>query len=512
MDSDGRLGCEEFVLAMHLCDMAKSGETIPAALPADLVPPTFRRQRQSSVSSQGMPESVDPLAGMPQTSFEDKRKENFEKGQAELERRRKALLEIQQKEQAERERKERDEAEKQEKIRLEQERRRQAEIEQQMLRQREIEQEKEEQRKRAQEQREAARKEMERQRQLEWETQKSQELQDQRQKEQDILLKLKAKNLSLGIELGTLNDKVKELSQKICDTRVGVSGVKTTIDGMRSTRDNQLQDMAALKNKLREQNQRLLALSQEKARIEAKNKINAASDSAGQEAMRMAFANKQIQLKQMRDKIADLQQQMDEKMTDITNNNRQLDEVRNRMQTLTLECKQLYNTFDNKRLKILELRQAVENSGGVDYTNAAWTESAWESTDVQETAASNEAAWPVDDTTTNVEDVPTGVVKYRALYEFVARNDEEISFQPGDIILVSFQFSLVSFLSSRALDSPDPSKLRAKYSPGQKDLTVRRPFSSGLWGPKKPKENYALLVELRRNFQFHQKVWVRGVL
>lgn len=151
--------------------------------------------------------------------------------------------------------------------------------------------------------------EMERQRQLEWERQKSQELQAQRQKEQDVLLKLKAKNQTLSIELGTLvskrnyngfeirayasymssftfqNDKVKELSQKICDTRVGVSGVKTTIDGMRSTRDTQLQEMAALKNKLREQNQRLLALSQEKARIEAKNKMNSAQDAAGQEAI-----------------------------------------------------------------------------------------------------------------------------------------------------------------------------------------------------------------------------------
>lgn len=103
---------------------------------------------------------------------------------------------------------------------------------------------------------------------------------------------------------------MKELSQKICDTRVGVSGIKTTIDGMRSTRDTQLQEMAALKNKLREQNQRLLALSQEKARIEARNKINAAQDAAGQEAIKMAFDNKQITLKQMRDKIADLQQQV----------------------------------------------------------------------------------------------------------------------------------------------------------------------------------------------------------
>lgn len=66
MDSDGRLGCEEFVLAMHLCDMAKSGDIIPTTLPLELIPPTFRRQRQSSVSSQGVPDNVDPLAGMPQ--------------------------------------------------------------------------------------------------------------------------------------------------------------------------------------------------------------------------------------------------------------------------------------------------------------------------------------------------------------------------------------------------------------------------------------------------------------
>lgn len=68
--------------------------------------------------------------------------------------------------------------------------------------------------------------------------------------------------------------------------------------------------MSALKNKLREQNQRLLSLSQEKARIEAKNKLNNAQDAAGQEAIKMASASKQITLKQMRDKIADLQQQV----------------------------------------------------------------------------------------------------------------------------------------------------------------------------------------------------------
>ncbi|XP_025153688.1 intersectin-2 isoform X3 [Harpegnathos saltator] len=436
MDSDGRLGSEEFVLAMHLCDIAKAGEKIPTVLPPELIPFTFRRQRQNSLTlSQNATENIDPLAGMPQTSFEDKRKENFEKGQAELERRRKALLEIQRKEQEERERKEREEAEKQEKIRLEQERRRQAEIEKQMLRQKEIEQEKEEQRKRAQEQREAARKEMERQRQLEWERQKSQELQAQRQKEQDILLKLKAKNQTLTIELGTLNDKVKELSQKICDTRVGVSGVKTTIDGMRSTRDTQLQEMAALKNKLREQNQRLLALSQEKARIEAKNKINSAQDAAGQEAIKMAFDNKQITLKQMKDKIADLQQQIDSKMSDIENNNAQLEDIKTQMKNLVTDCKQLYVTFDEKKKKVLELRASSGNVSSADFATATWGDSGW---DDAPTVAGGDTPWLVSDSTTNSVDetAVTGVTKYRALYEFVARNQDEISFQPGDIILV----------------------------------------------------------------------------
>ncbi|XP_025989410.2 intersectin-1 isoform X4 [Solenopsis invicta] len=432
MDSDGRLGSEEFVLAMHLCDIAKAGEIIPTTLPLELIPPTFRRQRQSSLTlSQNATENIDPLAGMPQTSFEDKRKENFEKGQAELERRRKALLEIQRKEQEERERKEREEAEKQEKIRLEQERRRQAEIEKQMQRQKEIEQEKEEQRKRAQEQKDAARKEMERQRQLEWERQKSQELQAQRQKEQDVLLKLKAKNQTLTIELGTLNDKVKELSQKICDTRVGVSGVKTTIDGMRSTRDTQLQEMAALKNKLREQNQRLLALSQEKARIEARNKINAAQDAAGQEAIKMAFDNKQITLKQMKDKIADLQQQIDSKMSDIENNNGQLEDIKTQIKNIVVDCKQLYVTFDEKKKKVIELRSS-SNVSAAAFATSAWGDSGWGDAPVSDTA------WPVNETTASSvnETAVVGVRKYRALYEFVARNQDEISFQPGDIILV----------------------------------------------------------------------------
>lgn len=266
MDSDGRLGCEEFVLAMHLCEQAAIGNLPPTVLPADLIPPSFRRVgRTASISSQGSaPQEQDAGSSVSQTTFEDKRKENFEKGQAELERRRRALVDQQRKEAEERERKERDELEKKEKARLEAVKRRMDELEKQMREQQEQERLKEEERKRQAEQRESARKEMERQRQLEWEKQRLQELQQQRQREQENVLKLKAKNQSLTIELSSLNEQVKALSQKICDTRIGVSNVKTTIDGMRSTRDSQMQDMSQLKNKLKEQNSKLLALSQEK--------------------------------------------------------------------------------------------------------------------------------------------------------------------------------------------------------------------------------------------------------
>lgn len=76
-DSDGRLGCEEFVLALYLCEMYSTGKQIPPELPPDLIPPSFRSKvtsrqgslagsRHGSVSSQGASMSeIDPTAGMP---------------------------------------------------------------------------------------------------------------------------------------------------------------------------------------------------------------------------------------------------------------------------------------------------------------------------------------------------------------------------------------------------------------------------------------------------------------
>lgn len=42
VDKDGKLKADEFILAMHLIDMAKEGQALPLALPLELVPPSLR--------------------------------------------------------------------------------------------------------------------------------------------------------------------------------------------------------------------------------------------------------------------------------------------------------------------------------------------------------------------------------------------------------------------------------------------------------------------------------------
>jgi intersectin len=112
IDNDGKLSLEEFIVSGHLCDMAAKGEPLPAVLPPNLMPPRYRKNAASdSVSTPG---SITGDMGSPST-FEDKRKENFNKGQAELERRRQSLVDQQKKEEDERKKKEKAEAEEREK-------------------------------------------------------------------------------------------------------------------------------------------------------------------------------------------------------------------------------------------------------------------------------------------------------------------------------------------------------------------------------------------------------------
>ncbi|XP_052830492.1 intersectin-1-like [Octopus bimaculoides] len=237
VDSDGKLSCDEFCIAMHLIDVARTGQPLPAKLPPSLHPSTSNRgSRSSSLSGpsgsqpgtpgpqkdvfsdllghMGMSQSPTPTNGESKTdelpvTFEDRRKENFEKGQAELERRR-AILQ----EQLKRE------------VflyscdRLEQERKRQMELERQLEKQREIEREREEQRRKMMEQREEGKK--------------------------------------------------SELAQKITQVRNGVADFTTSIERMRQSRDLKLADIERFQLQLQDLSQKYLLLQQQKEQLNLK--------------------------------------------------------------------------------------------------------------------------------------------------------------------------------------------------------------------------------------------------
>lgn len=76
-DGDGRVNVDEFCAALWLAERVTQGTPVPNTLPSDLIP---------APSASG-----NMFSG--QNSFEDKRKENFERGRMELERRKREIKE-----------------------------------------------------------------------------------------------------------------------------------------------------------------------------------------------------------------------------------------------------------------------------------------------------------------------------------------------------------------------------------------------------------------------------------
>merc|ERR1719471_2242846 len=204
IDKDGKLNVEEFILAMYLCEMGQKGEPLPDPLPISLVPPSLRRAfTAANGSAAGTPGSVTSAPGLASpslASFEDKRRENWEAGQAELQRRRESLMEQQKKEKEAREKKEKEEKELREK----------------------------------------QKRDLEKQKLLEWENSRKIELEQHRQRETENVIKLRAKKESIGTEAEAIKTKVEDLTKGIADTRTGVTEIKQFIDGMRTSRDTKM--------------------------------------------------------------------------------------------------------------------------------------------------------------------------------------------------------------------------------------------------------------------------------
>ncbi|XP_036003423.1 intersectin-2a isoform X3 [Fundulus heteroclitus] len=280
VDKDGQLRADEFILAMHLVDMAKTGHPLPLTLPQDLIPPSLRGIKPSELVNGTGPYICPSLMDITEiepsqknkncVSYEDKLKENFARGSAELEKRRLALEDEQRKERERREREERDAQERREREAREQENRRRLEEERRLERQREMERQREEERLRELERKEAAKQEMERQRREEWERTKREELGRRKEAEQEEISRLRAKKKSLELELEAVGNKHRQISDRLRDAQSKRWIQKAEVDLINQKRDARIAEINTLQLEFEDWQRKLSQLVPEQQRLSEK--------------------------------------------------------------------------------------------------------------------------------------------------------------------------------------------------------------------------------------------------
>uniref|UniRef100_A0A8C0E5I4 Intersectin-1 n=1 Tax=Balaenoptera musculus TaxID=9771 RepID=A0A8C0E5I4_BALMU len=501
IDQDGKLTAEEFILAMHLIDVAMSGQPLPPVLPPEYIPPSFRRVRSGSGISVISSTSVDqrlpeePVLEDEQqqlekklpVTFEDKKRENFERGNLELEKRRQALLEQQRKEQERLAQLERAEQERKERERQEQERKRQLELEKQLEKQRELERQREEERRKEIERREAAKRELERQRQLEWERNRRQELLNQRNKEQEDIVVLKAKKKTLEFELEALNDKKHQLEGKLQDIRCRLTTQRQEIESTNKSRELRIAEITHLQQQLQESQQMLGRLIPEKQILNDQLKQvqqNSLHDSLL--TLKRALEAKELARQQLRDQLGEVEKETRSKLQEIDIFNNQLKELReihNKQQLQkqkSIEAERLKQKEQERKIIELE-KQKGEAQRRAQERGQQWLEHVQQEDEHQRPRKPHEeeklkreesvkkkdseekgkqemqdklsrlflqqqepAKPAVQAPWSTAEKGPLSisaqenvkVVYYRALYPFESRSHDEITIQPGDIVMV----------------------------------------------------------------------------
>uniref|UniRef100_A0A4W6BQM9 Intersectin 1 n=1 Tax=Lates calcarifer TaxID=8187 RepID=A0A4W6BQM9_LATCA len=451
IDQDGKLTAEEFILAMHLIDMAMSGLPLPPVLPAEYLPPTFRRVRSDSVQSdqKSVQEETEEETESSQekklpVTFEDKKRENFERGNLELEKRRQALQEQQRKEQERLAALEREEQERKERERLEQERRRQQELEKQLEKQRELERQREEERRKEIERREAAKRELERQRQLEWERQRRQELLTQRNREQESIVLLKARKKTLEFELEALNDKKTQLEGKLKDVRFRLSAQRREVEQTNQTRETRIAEITLLQQQLQvhKTNINYQRINTNWIRQTGVTLISVSSCTVLILKWKVELVK---MLQQLREQLDAVERETRAKLLEIDAFNTQLKE-----DYLLLSCCRL-SSEENVAWRD-EAGSSVPKAPSPASVSApdAWLNRVTQEEEerkrrgMEEEEEGRKGAGSVEekeDEGRNKKDMQDkltscSVVYYRALYPFDARSHDEISITPGDVIMV----------------------------------------------------------------------------
>uniref|UniRef100_A0AAQ4RNH7 Intersectin 2a n=1 Tax=Gasterosteus aculeatus aculeatus TaxID=481459 RepID=A0AAQ4RNH7_GASAC len=366
VDKDGQLRADEFILAMHLVDMAKTGRPLPLTLPQDLVPPSLRGGIKPGELVNGTgpyippclidaPEIEPVLKTKSSVSFEDKLKENFARGSAELEKRRLALEEERRKERERRDREEREAHERREREAREQENRRRLEVE----RQREMERQREEARLRELERREAAKLEMERQQREEWERGMRQELGGRREGEQEEISRLRAKKKSLELELEDVGNKHKQISGRLRDAQSKRRILKAEVDHVNQKRDSRNIEINTLQLQLEDWQKKLSLLVPEQHRLTEKlrnlnlNKISPVTLTS----LSGSATEKGGNCRRLKGQLDTLERETTDKLAQMEQYNKELKELREKQVRQQAVLDDLHRVKEEKQRELQRRRE-----------------------------------------------------------------------------------------------------------------------------------------------------------
>ncbi|XP_043841581.1 intersectin-2 isoform X2 [Dromiciops gliroides] len=456
VDGDGQLKAEEFILAMHLTDMARAGQPLPLTLPPELVPPPFRGGKPVDSLNGTQPcyertQEEPPQKKLPVT-FEDKRKANYERGNLELEKRRQVLLEQQQREAERKAQKEKEELERKQRLLQEHEWRRQLELE----KQRELERQREEERRRDAERREAAKQELERQRRLEWERIRRQELLSQRNREQEEIVRLQARKKSLHLELEALNGKHQQISGRLEDMRQRKQSRRSELEILDKQCDLGVLEITQLQQQLQESQNQLVYLVPEKQRLQERVQHLQPDSSAhlGISAVHKKSLEKEGLCQRLKEQLDSVERETAAKLLAMDEFNSELKELRENYNTQQLALEQL-NQIKREKLREIERKRAEaaqKKKLEEEATRKAkqGKENLWrenlkkeeeekqkrfveEKTQQELPRAENK---PGEALGASDPRKPASWVNYRALYAFEARSQDEMSFSAGDIVQV----------------------------------------------------------------------------
>ncbi|KAL4693684.1 hypothetical protein H8959_012949 [Pygathrix nigripes] len=423
IDGDGQLKAEEFILAMHLTDMAKAGQPLPLTLPPELVPPSFRGGKQIDSINGTLPsyqkiQEEEPQKKLPVT-FEDKRKANYERGNMELEKRRQALMEQQQREAERKAQKEKEEWERKQRELQEQEWKKQLELEKRLEKQRELERQREEERRKEIERREAAKQELERQRRLEWERIRRQELLNQKNREQEEI--------------------------NWCITRSTVAGECAESGKVQSLYVSHVEDKNEYQNKL-------IYLVPEKQLLNERIKNMQFSNTPDSRVslLHKKSLEKQELCQRLKEQLDALEKETASKLSEMDSYNDQLKELRETYNTQQLALEQLYKIkrdklkeIERKRLELIQKKKLEDEAArkAKQGKENLWKENLRrEEEEKQKRLQEEKTQEKIQEEEREAEEkqreTASVLVNYRALYPFEARNHDEMSFNSGDIIQV----------------------------------------------------------------------------